>query len=123
MNDELSKRAIDARRLIRARDHAALATSLDGWPYASLVAVACDIDASPLLLLSDLAQHTSNLADDPRISLLFEDTSGYVTLRGASSHEGSRFCSVEEQSRAKVEILRRFAPQNDMSQLVVSHRT
>ena len=78
MNDELSKRAIEARRLIRARDHAALATSLDGWPYASLVAVACDIDASPLLLLSDLARHTSNLAAEPLMSLLFEDTSLYA---------------------------------------------
>ncbi len=44
----------------------------------SLVAVACDMDASPLLLLSDLAQHTSNLAVDPRVSLLFEATAGYA---------------------------------------------
>ena len=45
-----------------------------GRPYVSLVASACDIDASPLLLLSDLAQHTRNLLADPRVSLLFEDT-------------------------------------------------
>ncbi len=63
-----------ARRLIRGRDRAALATSLAGWPYASLVVTACDSDASPLLLLSDLAQHTRNLVADPRVSLLFEDT-------------------------------------------------
>ncbi|MGE0258476.1 MAG: HugZ family protein [Alphaproteobacteria bacterium] len=78
MNGDLSKRAIEARRLIRVRDHAALATSLGRRPYASLVAVSCDIDASPLLLLSDLAQHTSNLASQPLISLLFENTSGYA---------------------------------------------
>ncbi len=78
VNDDLPKRAIEARRLIRARGHAALATSLGGWPYVSLVAVACDIDASPLLLLSDLAQHTSNLAVEPRVSLLFEATAGYA---------------------------------------------
>ena len=65
MSDDLLKRRVEARRLIRARDHAALATSLDGWPYVSLVATACDIDASPLLLLSDLAQHTRNLAAEP----------------------------------------------------------
>lgn len=66
----------EARRLIRTRGHAALATSLDGRPYASLVAVACDLDASPLLLLSDLAQHTRNLLAEPRVSLLFEDAAG-----------------------------------------------
>lgn len=62
-----------ARHLIRARGHAALATSLGGRPYVSLVAAACDSDATPLLLLSDLAQHTSNLIVDPRVSLLFEE--------------------------------------------------
>jgi len=63
-----------ARRLIRGRDHAALATSLAGRPFVSLVACACEFDASPLLLLSDLAQHTKNLVADPLVSLLFEDT-------------------------------------------------
>ena len=66
----------EARRLIRRRDHAALATSLEGQPYVSLVAIACDSDASVLLLLSDLAQHTKNLAADPRISLLIADDAG-----------------------------------------------
>ncbi|MGD9615520.1 MAG: HugZ family protein [Alphaproteobacteria bacterium] len=76
MNDDLPNPATKARRLIRERRHAALATSLGGWPYASLVAVACDIDASPLLLLSDLATHTGNLLAEPRVSLLFEATAG-----------------------------------------------
>jgi heme iron utilization protein len=80
MADDTSDRGKEARRLIRSRDRAALATSLDGRPYASLVATACDGDASPLLLLSDLAQHTKNLLADPRVSLLFEDTAGLPDL-------------------------------------------
>jgi heme iron utilization protein len=67
-----------ARRLVRSRGHAALGTSLAGRPYVSLVATACEMDASPLLLLSDLAQHTKNLAADPAVSLLFEDVAGHV---------------------------------------------
>ena len=63
-----------ARRLLRSRDRAALATSLRGAPYASLVLVAADLDASPLLLLSDLAQHSRNIAFEPRVSLLFDAT-------------------------------------------------
>ncbi len=63
-----------AQRWIRSRGHVALATSLSGRPYVSLVASACEGDARPLLLLSDLAQHTRNLIADPQVSLLFEDT-------------------------------------------------
>jgi putative heme iron utilization protein len=66
------------RRLVRAADRATLATRLvDGdWPYASLVMSACAFDGSPLLLLSDLAEHGKNLARDPRASLLFDGTRG-----------------------------------------------
>jgi putative heme iron utilization protein len=71
---------VTARGLLRGLDRATLATALDGkgeiWPYASLVLVACDLDASPLLLLSDLAEHTKNLARDGRASLLFDGTGG-----------------------------------------------
>ena len=75
---EKHERGVAGRRLIRGCGHAALGTSLAGRPYVSLVAAACDMDASPLLLLSDLAQHTKNLNSDPEISLLFEDTEGHA---------------------------------------------
>jgi heme iron utilization protein len=72
--------AATARRLIRATDRATLATALaapeGSWPYASLVLVAVDYDASPLLLISTLAEHTKNLKRDPRASLLFDGTQG-----------------------------------------------
>ena len=65
-----------ARSLARSRARAALATSLNGAPYASLVLVTVDLDASPLLLLSDLAQHSRNITFDPRVSLLLDATEG-----------------------------------------------
>ena len=107
MNDDLPKAASEARRLIRTRDHAALATSLGGWPYVSLVAFACDIDASPLLLLSDLAQHTRNLAAEPRVSLLFEATAGYadplagprLTLLGRAERVDDARCAARFTAR------------------------
>ena len=68
------------RRLIRATDRASLATGLPAegrtWPYGSLVLVAVDYDASPLLLISRLAEHTKNLGPDPHASLLFDGTHG-----------------------------------------------
>jgi putative heme iron utilization protein len=69
-----------ARGLIRGADRATLATSLarDGaiWPYASLVMIASAPDATPLLLISDLAQHTKNIERDVHVSLLFDGTGG-----------------------------------------------
>ncbi|WP_374446818.1 HugZ family protein, partial [Stella sp.] len=47
-----------------------------GWPYASLVLVAADAAGRPLLLLSDLADHSRNIAADARVSLLFDGTVG-----------------------------------------------
>lgn len=68
------------RDLVRGLDRAALATSLPAegppWPYASLVLVAVDHDLSPILLLSDLAEHSKAIAADPRVSLLFDGTQG-----------------------------------------------
>jgi putative heme iron utilization protein len=68
---------IIARRFVRACDRASLATAHaghEGWPYASLVMVACGHDASPILLMSDLAEHAKNIAAEPRVSLLFDGT-------------------------------------------------
>jgi heme iron utilization protein len=79
MSDPLPRRdpAVTGRLLARCCTRAALATSLNGAPYASLVLFAVDVDASPLLLLSDLAQHSRNIAFDPRISLLIDATEGH----------------------------------------------
>ena len=68
------------RRLVRGADRGVLSTRLaggDGWPYGSLVMIGIDHDLSPILLLSDLAEHTKNLAADPRASLLIDGTLGH----------------------------------------------
>lgn len=85
------------RRLMRGCNRAALATLMpDGAPYASLVAVATDHGGAPLLLLSQLSDHSRNLAADPRVSLLFEARGGAanpqedprVTLTGRIARTG-----------------------------------
>jgi hypothetical protein len=71
-----------ARRLLRASDRATLATrrrdgeAADGWPYAALVLLAVDHDASPLLLISGLAEHTKDIARDDRVALMLDGTAG-----------------------------------------------
>lgn len=65
------------RDLVRGVDRAALAVTLgDGTPYASLVLAACDVSARPILLISQLAEHTQAILRDPTVSLLFDGTAG-----------------------------------------------
>jgi len=80
MSEPLTSRdpPVIGRLLARSCSRAVLATSLNGAPYASLVLFAVDLDASPLLLLSDLAQHSRNIAFDPRVSLLLDATQGHL---------------------------------------------
>lgn len=67
-----------ARQIIREQGTATLSTVLppEGWPYGSLVLVATDAAGAPILLISTLAEHTKNIAVDPRLSLLFDGTQG-----------------------------------------------
>lgn len=74
--------AVLARRLLRATDRASIATirrgnaGQEGWPYAALVLIAVDQDASPVLLISGLAEHTKDIARDDRVALLVDGTAG-----------------------------------------------
>jgi putative heme iron utilization protein len=97
MTDEVAP-AVLCRRIIRAAERVTLATTAvkgkggvgGPWPYASLVLAACDGPGNPLLLISDLADHTRNIRADARVSLLYDGTGGLddpltgprVTLQG-----------------------------------------
>ncbi|EJZ19766.1 pyridoxamine 5'-phosphate oxidase family protein [Rhizobium sp. Pop5] len=61
-----------ARVLLRSARYAAIAV-IDpetGFPFASRVLLATDIDGAPVILVSRLSAHTKALAKDPRASLL-----------------------------------------------------
>lgn len=62
----------EARRLLRSARRATLATQSGGQPYAALVTPAVLPDASVVVLLSGLSEHTRHLRVDPRCALLFE---------------------------------------------------
>ena len=88
-----------SRDLIRSSDRAVLSTAMtgDGWPYGSLVMTACDHAARPLLLISDLAEHTKNLGADTRASLLFDGTAGLDSpLTGARVTVMGRLAPTED---------------------------
>lgn len=80
-----------SRLLVRQARTAAMSTLArrTGHPFGSLVTVACEADGTPIVLLSTLAAHSRNIAEDPRASLLFVEGTlgdpqqgGRVTLVG-----------------------------------------
>src|SRR5215468_8709870 len=91
--------AESVRRLLEAADRAALGTLLaEGQPYVSLVLLALDHDAAPLLLLSDLAEHSRNIARDPRVSLLIDGTGGLADpLTGPRASLIGRAAAVRDE--------------------------
>lgn len=103
-NRDHQKRPADlaSRRMIRTVRQAVLATrhvERDDWPFASLVQTACDHAARPLMLLSDLAVHTRNIAHDARVSLLF-------ARAGADPVAGARVTVLGHARRTDDERLR-----------------
>ena len=102
-NPELSP-GRSARRLLRSADRAYLAThrrkdvAAPDWPYAALVLLAVDHDASPLLLISGLAEHTKDIAQDDRVALLVDGTQGLdQPLTGARVTLLGRIEKTDEQ--------------------------
>ena len=60
-----------ARTLIAGARQATLCTlTEDGYPYGSAVSYAADGGGAPLLLISELAEHTVNARADDRVSML-----------------------------------------------------
>lgn len=95
-----------ARRLVREARTAALATLArrTGHPFGSMVSVACEPDGTPILLMSTLAAHSRNLADDPRASLLFVDPAAPDPQQGARVTVVGRV----EEIAAPAEAARRY---------------
>jgi putative heme iron utilization protein len=75
-----------ARALVRRAFKGSMATIdvRNGYPYASLVTLATDASGAPTLLISNLARHTANLANDPRASIMVDETGALADpLQGA----------------------------------------
>ncbi len=82
MSNDTRPPGAQVRRLVRAAERAGLATlpvqDEAQAPYVSLVLTASDYPGGPLLL-PDPADHTKNLAADPRLALLFDGTADEPT--------------------------------------------
>jgi putative heme iron utilization protein len=79
------KPAVLARKLLRTCRQGALATLMPGSgdPYCSLVNIASAPDGAPVLLISKLANHTKNILNDARVSLMLDERAAGDPLEGA----------------------------------------
>ena len=95
-----------ARSLLRRSRQGALATLMagSGDPYCSLVNVASNADASPILLISRLALHTRNILGDSRVSLMLDERAAGDPLEGARIMLAGR---AEEATGDHAALLRR----------------
>lgn len=92
--------AQEARRMLRAHRYGALATlsrKFDGYPFGPITPYLVDHDGSLLILISTIAEHTKNITQDPRVSLITHDqrdphiqTQGRVTVVGNAQPEPNR---------------------------------
>jgi putative heme iron utilization protein len=95
-----------AKSLLRRSRQGALATLTvnGGDPYCSLVNVAANPDAAPLLLISRLAVHTKNILADNRVSLMLDERVAGDPLEGARIMVAGR---AEELAGAGASLARR----------------
>jgi putative heme iron utilization protein len=100
-----------ARQLLRAHRYGALSTlsrKFDGHPFGSITPYLADHDGSLHILISTLAEHTKNIQNDPRVSLITHNqedshiqTQGRITVVGTAS-------LIAEREQASKRYLRYF---------------
>jgi heme iron utilization protein len=101
-----------ARRFVRGQHSGVLSTvsqRVEGFPFGSVAPFILDHSGCPVILISTLAEHTKNIAADPRVSLIVQPYSpdmqvaGRVTVLGHARR-------LEEKSALGPRYLR-FHPQ------------
>jgi putative heme iron utilization protein len=92
----------------------------DGHPFASLVSVAPDADGAPVILVSALSGHTTNLAADGRCTLLCVSTGKGDPLAHPRVSVICRARRLERQSGDGNRVQRRFLAFNPKAELYVN---
>jgi putative heme iron utilization protein len=102
--------ALDARRLLRKNRFGMLATlskKFSGHPFGSITPYILDHDARPVILISTLAEHTKNIENDNRVSLLVHEAGDNVQAEARITVLGN--CArMQDQEQVKTRYLRYF---------------
>jgi heme iron utilization protein len=103
----------EARRFIQSEQDGMLCTlsqKLDGWPFGSVAPYALTAAGEPLILISEIAEHTRNLRADARASFLVQasnsrdqQASARATLLGYAMPVSQPF--LEDAQRRYLEVV------------------
>lgn len=69
--------AFEARQLMLREYHGILSThsqDVPGYPFGSVMPYCLDAQGCPVIQISTIAQHTKNIENDPRVSLIVSET-------------------------------------------------
>ena len=109
---------LTASEFLRTQRYGVLAThsrSLPGYPFGSITPYVLGARGEPVIYISTLAEHTKNIADDPRVSLtVFDPADGKDPQAGArltlladayaladdAAAAGERYCRYFPAARA-----------------------
>jgi len=97
-------RGAEARRFLRSRRHGVLSTlsrRVGGYPFGSVVPYLLDHAARPVILISRLAEHTTNVEADPRVSLLASDGRDDVQAAARVTLLGDAVRDAEDRTLAR----------------------
>jgi putative heme iron utilization protein len=108
----MSEMGDEARRFVRGQHSGVLSTiskRLEGYPFGSVAPFIADHAGRPVILISDIAEHTKNIVADPRVSLIVQPYSADMQVNGRVTVIG-RATRLEEKDRLGPRYLR-FHPQ------------
>lgn len=109
-----------AERLLRGARRGALGTlEPGGHPFVSLVSLATDVDATPLILVSRLSHHTAHLTADARCSLLVDESGKGDPLAHPRLTLTCRAVPIERESERGRRVRRRFLARQPKAALYV----
>ena len=102
----------EARRFVRGQHSGVLSTlsqRLNGYPFGSVAPFILDHAGRPVILISDIAEHTKNIVADPRVSLIVQPYSPDMQVNGRVTIVGEAR-RVEDKDSVGPRYLR-FHPQ------------
>jgi putative heme iron utilization protein len=106
----MSEPGDEARRFTRGQTSGVLSTiskRLDGFPFGSVSPFILDHSGRPVILISDIAEHTKNINADPRVSIIVQPYSSDMQVTGRITVIG-RAEKLEEKDSLGPRYLRYF---------------
>lgn len=105
---KMSEKAVAARRLLNHQNLGVLATQsvdVEGYPFGSIAPYVLDYEGQPVMLISEIAQHTRNIKQNNKVSLtVFDRYADDAQAAGRLTWIGD----AEPVNSADTEIRRRY---------------